>query len=75
MSGKSHWSMSITCYMKNAIKTVEGMLKDDNIQLRKVKLTGKQPFPDRYTPELDQSDELIPELVSHCGNIYPMKSG
>ena len=26
-SGKSHWSMSCTQYVKNAIKTIEGLLK------------------------------------------------
>ena len=63
-SGKSHWSMSSTQYVKNVINTVEGLLKDEDRQLRKVKLAGKHPFQDGYLPELEQRNELIPELAS-----------
>ena len=62
-SGKSHWRMSITQYVKNPIKIVEGLLKDDYRQLRKVKSAGKQPLTNGYWPELEQSNELIPELA------------
>ena len=50
--------------MKNSISTVEGLLKDENRKLKKVKLAGKKPFPDGYRPELEQIDELILELAS-----------
>ena len=49
--------------MNNDINT-EGLLKDEDIHLRKVKLAGKQPLPNGYSPELDQSDDLIPKLAS-----------
>ena len=44
---------------------VEGLLKDRDRQLRKVKLYGKQPLPNGYHPELEHSDEMILELSSH----------
>ena len=40
------------------------MLKDEDRHLKKVKYTGKQPLPNRYLKELEQSDDMIPELVS-----------
>ena len=43
-SGKSHCSMLSTQYVKNATKTVEERLKDEDRQLSKVKSEGKQPF-------------------------------
>ena len=52
-SGKYHWSMSSTQYVKNVINMVEGMLKDEDIQLRKVKLSGKRLLPNVYFPYLE----------------------
>ena len=49
--------------MKNEIKTVEVLLKDDYRQLRKVNSSGKQPLLNRYRPNLKQSDDIIPELA------------
>ena len=46
------------------INTIEGPLKDKDRQLRKVDLSGKKPLPNGYRPELEKSDELIPELES-----------
>ena len=57
--------MSSTKYVKNAIKTVEGLLKDDDKQLRKVKSAVKKPLPNGYCPELQKSDEVILELASY----------
>ena len=42
---------------------VEGLFKDEDRQLRKVKSDGKQPFPNGYWPDLENSDDLILELV------------
>ena len=50
--------------MKNVIKMVEGLLKYEDIKLRKFKSYGKQPLPNRSWPELEQIDELSPELAS-----------
>ena len=36
-SGKSHWRMLSTQYVKNTINTVKGILKNDGRYLRKVK--------------------------------------
>ena len=32
--------------------------------MRKVKLDGKQPFPNEYRMDLEQSDDMIPEIAS-----------
>ena len=42
--GKYHWTMPITQCMKNTIKTIELLLKDEVKQLRKFKSAEKQPF-------------------------------
>ena len=42
--GKYHWSMPITQYMKNTIKTIEVLLKDEDRQLRKVKTAENSRF-------------------------------
>ena len=47
-SGKSHWGMSSTQYVKNAIKTEKEMLKDVEREFSKVKSSGKQPLPNGY---------------------------
>ena len=39
-------------------------MKDEEINLSKVKSDGKQLFPYGHRPELDQSAELIPEIAS-----------
>ena len=41
-SGKSPWIICSTQYMKNTFKTVEGLLNDEDTQLRKVKLARNQ---------------------------------
>ena len=42
-------------------RTVEGLGR----QLRKVKSSGKQPLPNGYWPELEQINDMSPELASH----------
>ena len=49
---------------ENLIMAVKGLFKDKYRQLRKVNSYGNQPLPNLYRPELEQSDELIPELAS-----------
>ena len=49
--------------MKNVIKTVEELLKDEDVQLRKFKFDGRQPLMNGYQQELEQSNEQIPDLV------------
>ena len=56
--------MSSKQYVKNVIKTVEELLKDEDVQLRKFKFDGRQPLMNGYQQELEQSNELIPDLVS-----------
>ena len=55
-SGKSHWITSNTQYVKNAIKTVEGTLKDDARKLIKVNSYVNNPFSKIYHPELEHID-------------------
>ena len=62
-SGRFHWSMPSTHYVNNVVKTVEVLLKYGDRQLRKFKPDGNQPFPNRYCPELEQSNEMISELA------------
>ena len=49
--------------MKNAIKTVEGLLKDKDRQSRKVKSVGKKPLTNRYWLELEHSDDLSLDIM------------
>ena len=63
-NGKEHYSMSSTQYVKNGIKTVEQLLRNEDQVLRDTKTSGKQPLPRNYRPELEQSDELQSELMS-----------
>ena len=63
-SGKDHYSISSTQYVKNTIKTVEQLLDEYGRTLRDAKNNGKQPLPSNYQPELEQSDELNSEISS-----------
>ena len=49
--------------MKNAVKTVEDLLLEDG-EGYTLKNNAKDPFPAKYKPELDITDELGPELAS-----------
>jgi len=61
--GKEVWATSPCDYVKNAIKTVKGLLNEDG-KGYVLKNKVKNPFPMNYKPELDTSDELGPELLS-----------
>jgi hypothetical protein len=50
--------------VKNAIKTVEGLLVEDG-EGYVLKNKAKNPFPMNYQPELDVLNELGPEWSSH----------
>ena len=63
-SGKEHYSMSITQYVKNAVKTVEQLILEDERTLRETRISDKQPLPSNYQPELEQSDELSTDMIS-----------
>ena len=49
-SGKEHYSMSITQYVKNAVKTVEQLLLEYGRNLKDTITSGKQPLPRKYQP-------------------------
>ena len=40
-------------------------MKGEERKIRKVKFHRKYMLPNEYWPELEESDELIPELASH----------
>jgi len=61
--GREVWATSPRDYVKNAIKTVEGLFQEDG-EGYVLKNKVKNPFPMNYKPELDMSDELGPELSS-----------
>ena len=57
------WAMSSIKYVKNAIQTVETLLKEDGNGLH-LKTTAHVPFPSSYKPELDFSPELTGPLLA-----------
>jgi hypothetical protein len=63
LDGREVWATSPCDYVKNAIKTVEGLLAEDG-EGYVLKNKVKNPFPMNYQPELDVSNELGPELSS-----------
>jgi hypothetical protein len=58
------WAMPPCNYVKNAIKTVEGLLAEDR-EGYVLKNKAKNPFPMNYQLKLDVLNELGPELSSH----------
>jgi hypothetical protein len=61
--GREVWATSPSDYVKNAIKTVKGLLAEDG-EGYVLKNKVKNPFPTNYQPKLDVSNELGPELSS-----------
>jgi len=61
--GREVWATSPRDYVKNAVKTVKGLLNEDG-EGYVLKNKVKNPFPMNHKPELDTSDELGPELSS-----------
>jgi hypothetical protein len=61
--GREVWAMSPCDYIKNAIKTVKGLLAEDG-EGYVLKSQAKNQFPMNYQPKLDVSNELGPALSS-----------
>jgi hypothetical protein len=64
LDGREAWATSPCDYVKNAIKTVEGLLTEEG-EGYVLKNKAKNPFPMNYQPKLDVSNELGLELSSH----------
>ena len=62
-SGKSHWRISFTQYMNNTINIVELLLKGEDRQLRNFKVYINQTLTNIYQPDLEQINEMGPELA------------
>ena len=62
-NGKSEWGMSSRTYVKNALKVVEALLREDDPEA-KLKSSARNPFPSGYKPELDITSKLGDELAS-----------
>lgn len=56
--GRMVWSMSSVDYVRSAIDNVEASLKADSLPPLKVYGKCKRPYPSKYRPELDTTDEL-----------------
>jgi hypothetical protein len=63
-NGTTCWGMSSTTYIKNAIANIRELLKEDGRELRTSKRRGRTPLPVAYKPELEQSNELPPAMIS-----------
>jgi hypothetical protein len=63
-NGSSCWAMSSETYVKNAIINVKELLREDGRELRTTKRRGRTPLPISYKPELDQTTELPPAMIS-----------
>jgi hypothetical protein len=61
--GREVWATSPHDYIKNAIKTVKGLLAEDG-EGYVLRNKAKNPFPMNYQSKLDVSNELGPELSS-----------
>jgi hypothetical protein len=69
--GREVWAMSPCNYVKNAIKTVEGLLAEDRGGYV-LKNKAKHPFPMNYQPQLDVSNELGLELSFRYSQLIGM---
>ena len=61
--GRAAWGMASEKYTRNAVKTVEDLIREDNEGLH-LKTTAREPLPSGYKPELDISKELGDKLTS-----------
>jgi ribosomal protein L31E len=59
--GRAVWAMSSTDYVLAAIANVEASLKSEGLPPLKVYGKCKRPYPTKYRPELDSTDELNAE--------------
>ena len=72
--GKPHveaWSFNSEHYVKNAVETVERMLREEGRELKTNWKSRKHRgvLPHTYRPELDTTDECTPEQVSKYAQI------
>jgi hypothetical protein len=63
-NGSTCWAMSSATYVKNALKNVRELLKEEGRELRTTKRRGRTPLPVAYKPELEQTNELAPAMIS-----------
>ena len=61
--GRTVYGMSSRTYVKNSVKVVEALLREDDPDA-KLKSTAKNPFPSGYKPELDVTLELNDQMTS-----------
>jgi hypothetical protein len=61
--GRKAWGMTSEKYVRNAVNTVESLIKEDGDGLH-LKTTAKEPLPPSYKPELDTTRELGDKLTS-----------
>ena len=66
--GRKCWGMTSEKYIKNAVQTVEDLLREDGDGLQ-LKTTAKTPIPHTYRPELDITPELNGEHSSRYRQI------
>ena len=65
--GRKAWGMSSEKYTKNAVNTVEDLLKENGDTFH-LKTIAKQPLPLSYKPELDILNELEKNSVHGVGS-------
>jgi hypothetical protein len=63
-NGSTCWAMSSATYVKNALENVRALLKEEGKELRTTKRRGRTPLPVAYKPELEQTKELAPAMIS-----------
>jgi hypothetical protein len=63
-NGSTCWAMSSKIYVKNAIENVKDLLHEDGRESRTMKRRGRTPLLISYKPELDQTNELPPAMIS-----------
>jgi Reverse transcriptase (RNA-dependent DNA polymerase) len=61
--GRTVYGMSSRTYVKNSVKVVEALLREDDPDA-KLKSTAKNPFPSGYKPELDVTLESNDQMTS-----------
>ena len=69
VKGEKYWSMRSDKYVKNAVQTVKGLLKEDGRELKGGKRHHAGPLPTGYKPELDVTRECDEEHASRFRQI------
>jgi hypothetical protein len=63
-NGVTAWGMSSSKYVQEAVRNIDEYLRSNNDGMTLAK-RAPTPFPSGYAPEIDDSQELNPENVSH----------